>query len=465
MILGLIGNFTAFQDNGLLQDTWSNTTTVHPIGLAVLLILCGIMWILPRRDALIPFLILVCFIPSAQRIVVFSLDFTFLRIMVMAGWMRLAIRQEIIPLKWTGLDFAIIAWGVIGVVVNTIQLGNTDGLVYMLGTRFDALGIYFLFRMLLRRIEDLDRLIFAFILVSVPVALMFMVEKATHRNIFSVFGGVPPITMIRRGRLRCQGAFSHPILAGCFWAALLPYFFAFYFKSLSSRFFSFIGISSTLIIIACSSSSTPISAVGITVLGYLALPLKFHLRWIRWLTAMGMVALHFLMNHPIWHLLARVDFVGGSTGWYRYFLIDQAIHHFPEWWLVGVPDTTYWGQETYTQGLFDMTNQYILEGVIGGIWTLIAFVVMIVIAYRQIGKVWRLFLGKPYFFYLAWGTGVALFVHNMNFIGVSYFGQIIFIWYMQLAIGANLYSIYLKRKEEAPLPLVSIPPQLKEAHT
>ena len=38
----------------------------------------------------------------------------------------------------------------------------------------------------------------------------------------AAMGGVPEITVVREGRLRCQGAFAHPILAGCFWAEQLP---------------------------------------------------------------------------------------------------------------------------------------------------------------------------------------------------------------------------------------------------
>ena len=50
--------------------------------------------------------------------------------------------------------------------------------------------------------------------------------------------------------------------------------------------------------------------------------------------ALGTV-LHFVMNHGIWHLIARIDLVGGSTGYHRFHLIDKAIAHFGERWLVG----------------------------------------------------------------------------------------------------------------------------------
>ncbi len=451
---------TLSQEVNPLVNEWRNHTSVHPVGLAILLFLCALTILLPKKNALFPLIALACFIPAAQRIVVFQLDFTFLRIMVLAGWIRLILRQELTMFRWNSLDTAIVVWGVTGTIVKTLQIGDADALVYMLGSRFDALGMYFLFRILLREIKQIDRTILVFILISIPVAIFFVVEKSTRHNIFSVFGGVPEITKIRRGRLRCQGAFAHPILAGCFWASLVPFFMAFYYRSKSSRLFSLVGIFSTLVIVACCSSSTPISGLIFSIAGFLIIPLRYHLSWFRWITVMVLFSLHFLMKHPVWHLLARVDLVGGSTGWHRYILIDQAINYFPDWWLVGKEDTTYWGY-----GLFDVTNQYVLEGVEGGVWTLIAFIVLIVIAFRNLGYVWRFFEKNTYYFLLAWGTGVALFVHNMNFIGVSYFGQIILVWYMQLAIVANLYSLYLERKERQhsyELPPISLP--MREAH-
>ena len=52
----------------------------------------------------------------------------------------------------------------------------------------------------------------------------------------------------------------------------------------------------------------------------------------RWAFFGTLLLLHLAMNNPVWHLLARVNVVGGSTGWHRYHLIDKAIEHL-EWWV------------------------------------------------------------------------------------------------------------------------------------
>ncbi len=58
--------------------------------------------------------------------------------------------------------------------------------------------------------------------ILVPLVAAMLYEKATGRNVFAVLGGVSEMTLIREGKLRAQGAFQHPILAGTFGATVLP---------------------------------------------------------------------------------------------------------------------------------------------------------------------------------------------------------------------------------------------------
>ena len=58
---------------------WSNQTTLHPIGLAAVLVLGIVMLSVPRRLAVVPLIVLACFISQRQRIVIMTLDFDLLR--------------------------------------------------------------------------------------------------------------------------------------------------------------------------------------------------------------------------------------------------------------------------------------------------------------------------------------------------------------------------------------------------
>jgi hypothetical protein len=190
---------------------------------------------------------------------------------------------------------------------------------------------------------------------------------------------------------------------------------------------------SVVIVITCSSS-TPLMGLMAGVLAGAAFPVRHRMAWVRWGVGVTLVCLHMVMKAPVWSLLARVDVVGGSTGFHRYQLVDGAINHFSEWALVGTSDTAHWGDAT----LADVCMQYVGECVNGGLLTFVLFMVMISMAFAYVGRAWRSAGGESRALALNWGLGAALFVHTINFLGAAYFGQIIFLWYTALALIASL---------------------------
>jgi hypothetical protein len=152
-----------------------------------------------------------------------------------------------------------------------------------------------------------------------------------------------------------------------------------------------------------------------------------------------------LMKQPVWHLIGRLDFVGGSTGYHRFLLIDAAINNISEWWLFGLRSTAHWGM-----GLIDVTNQFILDGIKGGIWATIALFASMVLCFAYCGRVIRMVRREARLRrsglrtdwreaeLLAYGIGVAVFIHLGIFLAVSYFGQAVMIWQLILAAGASV---------------------------
>lgn len=413
------------------ESAYAGQTTVHPLGLLAVAVLGLCLLFLPRRWSVLPMLVMACFVSSAQRIVIASLDFDFLRIMVLFGAMRLILRKEYHGFVWKPLDTAMTLWTLSAMFLYVLREGSFSAVVNRLGFAFDVFGMYFLFRCLVRDWNDINTIIFGVILISIPTAVFFLIEHQTGRNLFSVFGGVKEITWIRDGRLRCQGPYSHPILAGCFWAALMPIIAVFWWKSKNARFWAVCGIIASLMIVACCASSTPVMGVLAAMVGGLFFPLRRYMRPIRWGFLLLLVALHMMMKAPVWHLISRVSAVGGSTGYHRFKLINETIKNFGDWWLMGCS-----GQRIASWGIWaaDVTNQYILEGVRGGLLTLILFVAVIAFAFRDVGNLWRQQIKNSYKLAISWALGVSLFVHCVNFIGVSYFGQIHILWYLNLAM-------------------------------
>lgn len=412
---------------------WANHTVLNPIGLGMVLI-CGIATLtLSRKHAVIPMLFIACFIAPAQRIVIGTLDFNLLRIMVIFAWVRLFSLREYQNFRWKPLDKLIIVWALVGTTIYTVQQGSLAALVYKIGVNFEALGLYFFFRCVIRSLADVDRLLRGIVVLSIPVAVALSIEKQTGHNEFAIFGGVPEITLLRQGKLRAQGAFAHPILAGTFWAALLPMMAGLWFRNVSGKMFASVGIMTTGVIVWACASSTPIAATAAAIVGAAVWPFRGMMRWVRWGVFGTLVSLHLVMKAPVWNLLARIDLVGGSTGYQRYALIDAAVHHFSEWAIIGTQSTAAWGYF-----MFDVTNQYILEGVRGGLITMLLFIAQIVLAFGAIGRLRRVTAGVRRDEAMVWAMGVALFVHVAAFIAVSYFGQIIVIWYMLLAMACSL---------------------------
>lgn len=424
-----------FQDPVPAQagSDFGGTTEIHPVGVMALGLLSALAILAPRRWAALPVILLLCFIPAGQRLVVATVDFTFIRLLMMVVWFRLYIRQEFRPIVWNHLDRAMIVWSLISVLTGTLLGWTLSIFINRLGTAIDTMMVYFFFRMLIRNHRDLAAMVLQFLLSSFVVAVFFIIENRTSRNLFSIFGGVPAITDIRDGRLRCQGAFAHAILAGCFWACMIPLYAIRGFMG-RSWIVTTAGGMAALAIIGMCASSTPVMALGFGMIGSATFLIRGSLRWLRWLIVAWLLVLHFiLMKQPVWHLLARVDIVGGSTGWHRYHLVDKFFTYFPEWWQVGTHGTGHWGP-----GLHDITNQYVAEGVYGGIFRLAAFVLVIVFAFTGVSRSMRLPESGAVYRLCTWALGTALFMHCMNFIAVSYFEQIVVEWHMMLAVIGSL---------------------------
>jgi hypothetical protein len=422
---------------GLLQQTqaidWANQTNLHWLGLSLTLALGYGTWVLPRRWVPLMLLTLACFIPPGQRLVWLTLDFTFLRLLVLCAWLRVVVRREWTPFRWHALDVVLLAWAAVALAAHSLQQGTSEALIYKLGLTFDGVGLYFLSRCLVRDWEDVRRVAHNLTFLALPVCLAFVIERSTGRNLFSAFGGVPEFTEVRDGRLRCQGAFAHSILAGCFWAAAWPLMAAQWWAGGRGRRHAVLGSLCALTMIFLTASSTPVLAALCVVLGGACFLLRRFMGVGRLGLLVGVVTLHFVMKAPVWHLLGRVNVVGGSTGWHRFYLVDQTIKHFGEWWLLGTPSTAHWGR-----GLSDLTNQYVIEATQGGLLQLLLFVALIVLGFRAAGRAWRAAWPRRADVALSWALGVSLFTQSVAFIGVGYFGQEWILWFMALAGLASL---------------------------
>ena len=427
---------------------WADHTVVHPLGLMALACAVLAVLFLPRRHTIIPLLLIAVAIPGAQRIVIASLDFTFIRVVILTILAAASLRGHWRGLRFGTPDLLITLWMVWGILANGMLTGGMDGVVAATGGAINSVGAYFIGRIYIRSGSDMIRLFRWLAIISIPMLFFFMVERMTGHNMFSIFGGVPEETMVRNGRLRVQGPFSHPIMAGVFWASLLPCIGALWMGSTKYRSKILLPMFCILFIVINTASSTPVMAVLLGMFGMALYVLRYKLRYLVGATAITLVALHFMMTQPVWHLISRIDLANGSTGWHRYNLIEQAINHFNEWWMYGVEYTGHWGW-----GLQDITNQFVFEGVSGGLLQLLLFTAFLTSVFLSLGKALRNHRGRMES-WLLWGVGVSLFVHCMSFLAVSYFGQLVSLFYLFVGGTVGITSIARARRQlRAPVAL------------
>jgi len=410
----------------------NSPATITGPTLLITIALAVMTFFIPRRYILLPYVIGACFAPADQAIMVGELNFQVLRILVVVGMLRLTLRGEIVAIRWNRFDKLILIWFVIGSMIYVTQWMSLTALINRCGRFVEWLCLYWVFRQSVRSWKDLRFAYVALAFCAVAMLPFVVSEWIQGANPFAVLGRV--VTTFREENYRCQATFPHAIMMGLFWATLVPLFVVFARQRGHFRVVLWAAVVASTLMIWMTASSTPILTVAAVAVLLLAFPLRQYTGTAAWGVLAMVIALNFVMKAPVWHLVSRVGVVSGSTGWHRFYLIDQSIRNFRHWMLLGTRDTRGWGL-----GLEDVTNQYILEGVRGGFLTLILFCVILFVGARTVVRM-SVRSRDTSESYLAWGLFVTIIAHCLSFIGVSYFGQIDMIWYLLLASVAFAYS-------------------------
>jgi hypothetical protein len=419
-------------------------SNVNAYGLGLTLLMGILILALPRRQVFYPIFIIALYVTLGQVAIIAGYHFTMMRVMIIFVWLRLLMRKEIEFSGLNAIDKTIILYGVCGFIVYVVLWGSYEGLKNRLGFLYNTFGLYFMFRFLIKDMDDIERAIKSLAVLVTPVAIVMAVEFLTQKNWFSVLGGVPQLADIRDGLVRAKGPFGHSILAGTFAATTLPLFIGSFLKNKTGRAVQAAGIVSVTLMTLSTGSGGALTSYMASVMGFFMWRLRRNMQAVRWMALFTLGGLAIFMKAPIWYLLAKVSSVVGGGGWHRSYLIEQAMNHIGEWWLIGTKVTAHW--MPYALALYptqaDITNQFIAVGVDGGLITMFVFIGIIVFCFRGLGKarqfLWDASLSEGI---LVWSMGVALFSHIMSFMGVSYFDQIAVGWNLLLAAIAYISSI------------------------
>jgi hypothetical protein len=393
-------------------------TLLHPLVAIWMLIAIVLIFSLPRKHAITPFLLAVFTIPMGQVVVLGGIHFTVLRILILAGLVRRVISKESkFPGGFNSIDRYVTLWAISSLVVVSLEWMTTPILIKNIGDFLDALGGYYVVRFLIRDVEDVRRTIKTLAVVTVIMGVCMVNEQVTHRNVFGLLGGISAIPQIREGKLRSQGAFEIYIDAGEFAAVLVP-LLAWLWIDKKSRVAAYIGMAGAVTMILTCNSSTPLLALAGGIMGLCFWRLRRHMRLVRWLIVFVLVTLHLSMKGPVWALIARVDLTGSSSGYHRYYLVDNLIRHFSDWWLLGYKNFNTWGWD-----MWDLSNQFVAVGLTGGLITLLLFLGVLSRSFGDLGKARKRAGGDRKLQWLCWCLGSALLAHVVGWFGCSYMAK------------------------------------------
>jgi hypothetical protein len=410
---------------------------VNTFAVIFFIVNAGMLLLLPRRWAPLPLLMGTCYMTMAQGIQLGPFHFPLLRMLVVAGVLRIIVKRERIAGGMNSLDWLIIAFGTWALISSIFHKDISAAMVFRLGLAYNVCGIYFLLRIFCQSIDDVVHLSRLVAILLLPVALEMVYEVVVVQNLFSTLGGVGEAPAIRMGRVRANGPFSHAILAGSVGAVCIPLMIGLWQKHKKT---GMVGLIACLTMVFTCASSGPILTVLVGILALAMWPLRERMRIVRWLAVLGYIALDIVMKAPAYYLLARIDVASGSTGWHRAALIESAIKYIGEWWLGGTDYTRHWMPYgvSWSEDHADITNHYIQMGVIGGLPLTMLLITIFYIGFSLVGEALRQSTGlsKESRFYL-WALGATLFAHAATCISVCYFDQsFIFLYLTFAAIGS-----------------------------
>ena len=392
---------------------------------------------LPREKAFIPLILSIFLVGDVEVIG----QFTPTRLIILAGLAR-AFAGGFLRWSWQSkLDLCLFAFTSIALLSSLGHEGNQyvpSPLIERIGLVLNILGSYLYARSYFFSEELLPRIAKVMAVAIMICAPLMLLEQLTGDNFFGKLGLTQATHAISRNDgFRAMGPFGHAIIAGTVAASVLPMMILLF--RLDSKGLAIGGIIASFIGATASASSGPVVALLAGIILLALWPWRHLVASAKWVILAILVVLNFSMSRPIWFLIARIDIVGGSTGWHRSVLIDTSMKNLNEWWLAGTDYTRHWIHSgvTWNPNHTDITNYYLQMGVMGGLPLMITFFAIIFFGSRLLlrrmedmrsvrelshlddDSSQKLWISE----FSLWCIWAAIFMHCLSFISIAYFDQ------------------------------------------
>jgi hypothetical protein len=316
------------------------------------------------------------------------------------------------------------------------------------GSLMDDFFAYLVARFCIRNITDLVTAIKWIGITMIPLAVLGIVESLTGwmpfvpLRIYCPWDSEIIQTAARFGFFRANGPSGHPIIFGASFAMFVPLTYSLRHRGGILRnlcyFMAVMAVLGTL----SSMSSGPLVLLLVMIV---CLILEHFKQLVKPLIIFGIVSclcISIISNRTIYHVLASYINPFGGTGWYRAKLIDLAIEHFNEWWFLGYGGLDPgWGPALGSRWT-DITNHYIMYGVMYGIWGVIALVGILVTSLIMIIRCYKTET-DPMLKSCFWALGSLVVSFMIAFNSFTLFAQsgILFICILGIIASLSSYSL------------------------
>ena len=354
---------------------------VHPLVAVAMLIAIGMILALPRKKAVIPFLLAFFTIPVGQVLVLGGVHFTMLQILVLTVLGRMAAFRGTASEKRFGggfnaLDNVVVVWSLVALIVFALQFRDMQAVIKGLGDLVVTLGSYLAIRFL---IPDRDTVRAR----SQGAGCGLCVSRACSWSANSSLTKTSFIPSVRINRILGRGTFALRGRWGLSTLARSPEF-----RSLLSLAVDRKEIADGRLRGTGRSYRYGIRLARQYVVDGLRRqpcraglwPMRKQMRLVRWGLVALLVALHLVMHGPVWSLIEKIDLTGGSSSYHRYMLVDNCIRHFGDWWLLGCKNYGDWGFD-----MWDLCNQFVVNALTGGLITLVLYLAIFKRSFRAMG--------------------------------------------------------------------------------
>jgi hypothetical protein len=403
---------------------------------------------LPPAHAFSIYVITLLFYPVYLVVQLGPLDISAARIVVavllLRGLLNARLRAKF---KWCRLDrwvtFAAIANLCVALVAWKVPMAKSfeKEAGYMMDTYFAYLAA----RLCLTDYKATLTSIKWLAIALIPLALLGVIESYTGwAPYYKLFAYCPwvqvtePVLSERTGFYRAIGPFSHPIMFGTAFAMFLPLVYwlrhqSGYWRTGSRLVAGFLAIGTL-----SSMSSGPVMMLVFASCFLLLERFKQLVKPLIIFAVISCVLLEVISNRTFYHVLASYADPLGGSGWHRARLIDLAIEHFNEWWLLGYGlQDPKWG-EFLGMSWTDITNHYVMAGIAYGVLGVIGLCSILAVSIGTLVKLHKSATSPP-LASLYWALGVIVVSLVISFNSFTLFGQAETLFYCILGfVGSSV---------------------------